>query len=748
MSRRQTFPILVFLMLVLSMMPVNSWIYNNDGRLEDARFEMFGPRVDELLIKISPNFELLVNETDITEHVLSPELIQKYSMPPYNETIALAQYPEMTMYILDINNNETIPTYQSWRSPTSYLEFRHAIAHLVNRTRIVTQILNGSGKELTTPIMPWLEKWFNPNADSHPFNPLEAVRILDAVNFTQGSTPNPYYDPSKPESAQFIRVYPVGHEKAGQDLDTLIFYARYDHPPRLETAYIIRDELLSVGIPVRIQGPIRIQEMEDIVLRKGNYHLYTGSWMLGVDSAYLYWLYHSSNYGYPNSNYNNVQDEELDYWLERLFNAISEEEGMNACREAQRRFAEAVGSVPLWAPLRTKAYRKGWQGVVNQENLGANSWWAFLNMHPQGIEQGGTIRYGLTDDVEQLNAMFSWWYSDWLVLDKIYDTLINYNPYNAQVIPWLCEDWNIEPWMENYTKLTLHLRENIYWHDGEEFTADDVKFTIKSIQSRWDYPMRGLSLPTFYPTVEDILDVDTPDRYTVVVYMNSPYYHGIWALHALGVLPIIPKHIWENITNDTGFAPDPNLIGTGPFKFVEYVKGDHVLLEANTHYFKYCPLQATVKATSTRVKPGESVNCNVTIRNCYAEEPANVTVYVQLDETLMHTQTMVLDANTTLTLGPFNTGPLAKGSHRIKVTHSTDPTLHRNCTYTKTIWVTIVEDINMDYEVEGKDIALVAKAFDSSPGHSRWNSICDVTGDYMVEGKDMATVVKKFGKAF
>jgi peptide/nickel transport system substrate-binding protein len=574
-----------------------------------SAFEPYGPRMDGLLIKFPANFTLLeLDEVDIVDRSLPKELIDKWSNSPYNETIALEEYDETGMYVLDINNNETIPTYPNWRSPTSYPEFRHAIAHLVNRTKIIAEILDGYGIALTTPVFPWLEKWFNPQADAHPYDPLEAANILDQAGFVQGSTENPYYDPSKPGSAQFIRVYPPSHEKAGQDLDPLIFYVRYDNPERNATAYMIRDELLSSGIPVIIPPPsIRIQEIVDKVWRYGDYHLYTGGWSLSIEPDYMYSLYHSSQHGYLLPNYNNVHDGELDYWLERLLGALTQDEAVLACKEAQRRMAEIVGVIPLWAPVRVKAYNRNWQGVINEECVGVDSWWTFLSAHPEGVEFGGTMRYGLSMEIQSLNPVFGAWHQDWLVLDKIYDTLIKRNPFNVtEATPWMARSYMIEKWDDNKTKLVFELRENIQWHDGENFTSQDVKFTIEYLKSFWENPNWGLPLPTFYWNVEAVDHIETPDPYIVIIYMDIP---SIWSLYSIGEVPILPKHVWENISEPLGFAPDNQLIGSGPFKFTEYVEGDHVLLTANTNYFRYLKINLTVKPKIVNFWKAEPLVC-------------------------------------------------------------------------------------------------------------------------------------------
>lgn len=727
-------------------------------------FEQFGPRLDNLSIKIYDNtselFDALeTGEVDIiSEWQLPLELVENWSQPPYNEVIGVEKHPEPSAYFLDINNNETISTFGNWRSPTNYVEVRQAIAHLINKTKIVEKILEGYGLPLNTPVMPWTE-WFNPDADMYPYDPLEAASILDTAGFVQGSTPNPYYDPSKPGSAQYIRVYPPDHEKAEEDIDTLIFYVRQDHWERNQTGYMIQDELLNIGIPVEIPRPLMIQIIEKVMFLH-EYHLYTGGWTLTVDPDYMYELYHSEMYWWPGFclNYNHISDEELDYCLEILDLARDEETARNASFNAQRRLAEIVGVIPLWSPLYARAYRRnsdrapsGWKGIVNENVRGVGSWWTFLNAHPEDQEQGGTMVYGFSEDVYKLNPAYSSRYTDWDVLDKIYEPLMTYDPITNSHIPWLAESWEIEnysiPFMPPYGEgvegvvVKFHLRENVYWHDGEPFTSEDVKYTIEfyaSDQSTW-----------WFGRVPPFACIDVSDPHTVIFHLQGSFSFDLWWIYRMCSVIILPKHIWENIPfeNLTNFAPDPHLIGTGPYKFVEYVEDSHILLEANQQYFKYCPIQAEIEAEAARMVPMASQDYNVSIFNHFTDKAVNVTVSIYLNESHVDTATLILGSLSIVELGPYNNGSLPCGFYQIRVEHSADQYLGRSCVSTFDFWVTISEDINRDFSVDIKDIALAASAFGSSPGDrsGRWNILADINGDWKIDIIDIARIAKKFG---
>jgi ABC-type transport system substrate-binding protein len=742
-------------------------------RTQDS-FEQFGPRLDNLLIKTYDNASELFDAFEagdidvMNQWDLPRELIENWSQPPYNELIGVKKYSQSGAYFLDINNNETISAFGNWRSPTSYVEIRQAIAHLINKTKIVEGILGGYGLPLETPVMPWTE-WFNPDVDTYPYDPLEAASILDGAGFVQGTTPNPYYDPSKPGSAQYIRIYPPDHEKAGEDLDTLIFYVRQDHSERNQTGYMIRDELLSVGIPVEIPGPVIIQQIAEKVMILQEYHLYTGGWTLTADPDYMYSLYHSEMYWWPGFciNYNHLSDEELDHWLEILCSSMDKETARNASFNAQTRLAEIVGVIPLWSPMYAKAYRKysdrapcGWEGIINKNGEGVNNWWTFLNAHAEDQEQGGTMIYGFSEDVLKLNPAYSEWYTDWDVLDKIYEPLMRCDPITNSHIPWLAKSWEIENYsiwegiIIDQTPFTgphdgekqgvavkIHLREDVYWHDGEPFTSEDVKYTIELFatdQTIW-----------WYDRVPPFTCIDISDSHTVIFHLQEPLSFNLWWIYQMGSTIILPKHIWENIPveNLTAFAPDPNLIGTGPYKFVEYVEDSHILLESNQQYFKYCSIQAEVDAKTRRIDPMGSLNFSISIFNHFKDKTVNVTVSIYLNESHVDTATLSLASLSSVELGPYNTGSVPCGFYQIRVEHSADHYLGRSCISTFDFWVTLRENIKRDLKVDMKDIALAALAFGASPGDrsGRWNILADVNGDYKVDMRDIGAISRKFG---
>jgi peptide/nickel transport system substrate-binding protein len=167
---------------------------------------------------------------------------------------------------------------------------------------------------------------------------------------------------------------------------------------------------------------------------------------------------------------------------------------------------------------------------------------------------------------------------DTYIVASVFDKLLDYNT-DLEYIPGLAKSWEVSPDAKNFT---FHLYDNVTWHDGVKFTSADVKWTLENnIENQGTHSER----------LEDVLDyIETPDNYTVAIYLKKSYAPFLDLLISFYHSPfvILPKHILENEDwETTDFHTNP--VGTGPFKFVEYVLGDHVLIEANEDYFKGKP---------------------------------------------------------------------------------------------------------------------------------------------------------------
>jgi len=155
---------------------------------------------------------------------------------------------------------------------------------------------------------------------------------------------------------------------------------------------------------------------------------------------------------------------------------------------------------------------------------------------------------------------------------KIYESLLKRDNKTLKLVPVLAKSWEIS---DDKLQYIFKLRQDVKWHDGKQFTAEDVVFSYDRIM---DPKVDSPHLKSYY---QEILDVKAIDKYTVKFRYSRPYF---LALEICGGMPIVPKHIFEEgdfNTNPAGRDP----IGTGPYKFLEWNTGSEIVLERNNDYW-------------------------------------------------------------------------------------------------------------------------------------------------------------------
>jgi peptide/nickel transport system substrate-binding protein len=122
------------------------------------------------------------------------------------------------------------------------------------------------------------------------------------------------------------------------------------------------------------------------------------------------------------------------------------------------------------------------------------------------------------------------------------------------------------------------LRKNASWQDGEPFSADDVVFTVNYIKEH----------PYQWVNSEPIKRAEALDDYTVKIYLNRSY--APFLDMVAGTLPILPEHIYKDVSDPLQFQDDKALIGTGPYRLLDYDKAQGTYLyEAYDGYYLGAP---------------------------------------------------------------------------------------------------------------------------------------------------------------
>ncbi len=180
------------------------------------------------------------------------------------------------------------------------------------------------------------------------------------------------------------------------------------------------------------------------------------------------------------------------------------------------------------------------------------------------------LKMGTATEPSSIDPHFSTVSANQQISSHIFDTLIRKNA-NLQLEPGLATSWR------QLDKLTweIKLRPNVTFHDGSEFNADDVIFTIKRIPNIKDSPS------TFERNIKGIASTQVVDPMTIRFKMikESPMFPL-----DLSFINIISNRLPASVSS-SDFHRKGAAVGTGPFKFIEWVPGDRVVLERNENYW-------------------------------------------------------------------------------------------------------------------------------------------------------------------
>jgi peptide/nickel transport system substrate-binding protein len=193
---------------------------------------------------------------------------------------------------------------------------------------------------------------------------------------------------------------------------------------------------------------------------------------------------------------------------------------------------------------------------------------------------GGRVVIGVQHEPEMLNEILNATATNNMVCNLIFSKFVKYSD-ELELIPDLITEI---PTLENggvsadHLTYTYHLRPDARWHDGKAVTSRDVEFTYRvimdpdvNVESRegWDV----------------VRSVETPDDHTVVFHLRRHY--PDFVSETFFDEPVLPEHILKGTTGKRFHAAKFHHapVGSGPFKFKEWVPGSHLVLVANSDYY-------------------------------------------------------------------------------------------------------------------------------------------------------------------
>ena len=171
------------------------------------------------------------------------------------------------------------------------------------------------------------------------------------------------------------------------------------------------------------------------------------------------------------------------------------------------------------------------------------------------------ILTGRVGSPSNFNEWVGWKWRDRGMQNLANEPLWSVDFATGEIIPGLAAG---DPdYSDDFTQVTIPLREGVTWSDGEPFTSADVVFTVETLMAHSEFNANG------YLT-ENVKSVSAPDDLTVVFELNAP--NSRFHTHFLdrwGATWIMPKHIWESVEDPVNFEFNP-FVGTGPYKLHSY----------------------------------------------------------------------------------------------------------------------------------------------------------------------------------
>lgn len=491
-------------------------------------------------------------------------------------------------------------TYNIWfyfgHNITNDIRFRRAVSHLIPKDKIIAAYFGPLAERAVSFLGPAWGKWNNPDLEDPEYDPEYAKYLLDQAGYTI----NP---------ATGIRIDPA----TGQDMRTLEFvYAPDGLATETNIIQMVVEEMKAVGIAVEmVPAPFNTGEWYQRVFQ-GRYDFIASSFSTAGDyPAIMYYHLHSTR---PPTflNFPRYSNPEFDAAAEALLYTMNMTEAIQAAWRCQEIIAEDVVLIPICYTVMHTAYNPEWIGMI--EGPYTNTVVELLRIRHKSGDLTKVFRIGINEDAASGVPGFDLGYAVYRDNYIAHTALLENHPIEGPYLNWIAKEWKVEVCSApelgiiNGTKITCTIYEGIKWHDGFDFTADDIAFSLQY--------MRDKQIPRGSTTVQNFVKAVVINSTTLEIYYNVT---SMWVGRSGTYTTVFPKHIYnDNVTlygepagpmnlqfpGQYG-VPDPSTfyayntpnpynssltcyVGTGPYIYLPggWQKGVSFSVVANRNYFR------------------------------------------------------------------------------------------------------------------------------------------------------------------
>ncbi|MGB5289134.1 MAG: ABC transporter substrate-binding protein [Ignavibacteriaceae bacterium] len=218
----------------------------------------------------------------------------------------------------------------------------------------------------------------------------------------------------------------------------------------------------------------------------------------------------------------------------------------------------------------------------------------FFGCDSKQTNQNNRIVIGIAADVQTFNTLFAFSLNEGVITELLYPSLVDFkwneDRGDLEAFPMIAKSWQ---WAEDSSFIKFSIRDDVLWTDGQKLTAEDVVFSFDlfsdpEVESRLFGTFRQ-----FYTESDNHIDIDKTFK------IISPFEFQInFPLNSVPnliefILPIIPKHVYENIerTQLANYEGNFNPVSCGAFKLKTWERNQSITLVADSNSFLFRPDQ-------------------------------------------------------------------------------------------------------------------------------------------------------------
>ena len=458
----------------------------------------------------------------------------------------------------------SIPTYDFTyiglnlrNSPLDDPKFRKAMLLGFNRANMLNESLGSFGRNLGPGLFSsaYSTVGWPTVKDEYPFDPGKAKLLLDSDGYNATSSSTYRIDPSTNQTLRLMTVI-----------------SRLTQPQEVAAAASFATDMQNIGLPI-VSLPMSNIDFNE-ALKTYTFDLFVDSQSANAAPTWLYTLFDSKNDVFPvplSTNLVGFENSTYDGYASQLLSSNNLDQLQSAAEKCQEILAANLPVLPVFSEnfLIVAASQLPVNQVTGSIIETVRS--TVINML-KDPNFSPPLRIGVTPDFDSLNPTTATNQADWIAISLLTEPLISTDQY-GNLKPALAQGWTVS---DDGTIITMVIRQNATFYNGQSITVDDVAATIN-----WLSENTKPSSP-LYVTMTEIKRADSLDQRTLRIALTEPDRFVVNAFTSLFALPSSRLFSGPLGSDSVG---GQLLVSSGPLIIREFTQMNGVSMQLNTLYF-------------------------------------------------------------------------------------------------------------------------------------------------------------------